>query len=107
VGLTDDQANAVVRLIDGPTAAGPNIPANLRYLLNAWDPIGVARTVSDEYDCLIDPLHSRLSVGTSQAEISDFLRHELADHFGLDPAHTDTDAVADQLIAWWARRKDS
>ena len=29
--------------------------ANLRYLLNQWDPIGVADLVDDEYDCLLAP----------------------------------------------------
>ncbi len=31
-------------------------PANLRFLLNEWDPIGVADLVQDEYDCLIAPV---------------------------------------------------
>ena len=47
--------------------------ANLRYLLNQWDPIGVADLAADEYDSLIAPLWSRLSRGATRAEISEFL----------------------------------
>jgi len=50
-----------------------DVQANLNYLLNEWDPIGVANLVSDEYDCLIAPLISRLSAGNGRAEISEFL----------------------------------
>lgn len=104
-GLTNDQAEGILRHIGGPEAAGQGGDdiQTLTHLLNAWDPIGVADMVSDEYDCMIMPLRSRLAAGRSQAEISDFLRHELADHFGLDPAQYDTDTVANQLIAWWAQ----
>jgi len=35
--------------------------ANLRSLLNQWDPIGVADIVDDEYDCLLAPLWQRLT----------------------------------------------
>src|SRR5262245_39896181 len=35
-GLSDDQANAILRLIGGPGMGGPNIQAELRYLLNTW-----------------------------------------------------------------------
>lgn len=33
---------------------------NLRYLLNQWDPIGVADIVDDEYDCMLVPLWLKL-----------------------------------------------
>lgn len=62
------------------------------------DPIGVADLVSDEYDCLIAPLVSRLNAGDGRAEISEFLWHELEDHFGLDPFRYDVDGMA---TAWW------
>jgi hypothetical protein len=75
---------------------------NLRHLLNEWDPIGVADLAPDEYDCLIGPLLARLSRGADRAQISEFLWHELEDHFGLDPARYDVDAVANRLVAWWA-----
>jgi hypothetical protein len=58
---------------------------NLRFLRNQWDRIGVADLVDDDYDCLLGPLLSRLSKGAGRAEVGEFLRYELADHFGLDP----------------------
>jgi hypothetical protein len=79
-----------------------DVQANLNYLLNEWDPIGVADLVSDEYDCLTAPLLSRLNAGNGRAEISEFLWHELEDHFGLDPYSHDVDGMADRLVAWWA-----
>lgn len=75
---------------------------NLRLILNEWDPIGVAELVDDEYDCLITPLLSKLLAGAGRTTLSEFLRHEIVDHFGLDPRHIDIDSVADRLVAWWA-----
>ena len=74
--------------------------ADLRDLLNEWDPIGVADEVDveDEYDCLLAPLWSRLTRGTTRALLSDYLCSELRDHFGLDPVYYDTDLVADRLL---------
>ena len=77
-------------------------PASLRSLLNEWDPIGVADLVSDEYDCLIAPLLSRLNDRAERSQISEFLWHELEDHFGLDPGHCGVDGLASRLVAWWA-----
>jgi hypothetical protein len=79
-----------------------DLQASLNYLLNEWDPIGVAEHGSDEYDCLIAPLLSRLNAGNGRAEISQFLWYELEDHFGLDPDSHDVDAMANRLVAWWA-----
>lgn len=82
---------------------GPvEIEGNLRYLLNEWDPIGVADLVSDEYDCLIAPLWSKLSTGASRAEISEFLWNELEGHFGLNPYHHREHYGIDRLAAWSA-----
>ena len=75
---------------------------NLRYLLNEWDPIGVATMVSDEYDCLVAPLLSRLISGASPWQISEFLWYELDDHFHLSPEGHDVDGMANRLVAWWA-----
>jgi hypothetical protein len=79
-----------------------DIQANLRYLLNAWDPIGVADVAPDEYDCLIAPLLLKLASGGGRADVSELLWTELEDHFGLDPANYDVDRTANQLVAWWA-----
>lgn len=80
---------------------------NLRYLLNEWDPIGVADLVEDEYDCLIAPLLSRLSAGAGRAEISEFLWYETEDHFGLNPGRLEIDRLANRLVAWWAALNSS
>ena len=72
--------------------------ANLRYLLNQWDPIGVADVVDDEYDCLLAPLWRMLTTGASRAAISEFLWFEVQDHFHLDPSGCNVDRLADQLV---------
>ncbi|WP_344321213.1 hypothetical protein [Streptomyces macrosporus] len=74
---------------------------DLRHLLNEWDPIGVADAVQDEYDCMLAPLLQRLHAGADQTEIGEFLRHELEDHFGLDPLGPGPEALAARVIAWW------
>ncbi|MFD0278848.1 hypothetical protein ACFVHB_33745 [Kitasatospora sp. NPDC127111] len=73
----------------------------LRRLLNAWDPIGVADESPDEYACMLAPVLARLHAGAGQAEVEAFLRHELVDHFGLDPLGLRPDAMAARVIAWW------
>jgi hypothetical protein len=79
-----------------------DLQANLRYLLGEWDPIGVADISPDEYDCLIGPLMSKLAGGAGRVQISEYLWFELGDHFGLDPASCEVDAIANRLVAWWA-----
>jgi hypothetical protein len=82
----------------------PGTPAtenDLRHLLNEWDPIGVADVAQDEYDCMLAPLLQRLRGGADQTEIGEFLRHELEDHFGLDPMGVRPEAMAARVIAWW------
>nr|WTB31736.1 hypothetical protein OG781_21600 [Streptomyces sp. NBC_00830] len=74
---------------------------DLRYLLNEWDPVGVADDVQDEYDCMLAPLFQRLGSGASRTEIGEFLRHELEDHFGLDPLGLRPEAMASRVIDWW------
>jgi hypothetical protein len=73
----------------------------LRRLLNEWDPIGVADDVQDEYDCMLAPLLQQLGSGAGRTEIGEFLRHELEDHFGLDPVGLRPDAVAARVVDWW------
>lgn len=80
----------------------------LRYLLNEWDPIGVYDESldfpPDEYDCLLAPLLTRLARRDSRADLSEYLWHEIEDHFGLDPLRTGTDGFADCLFAWYAAK---
>jgi hypothetical protein len=85
-------------MIDGWTRCRQR---NLRYLLNEWDPIGLAEIAPDEYGCLIGPLCAPTE-WSGRPEISTFLRYELEDHFGLDPERCDVGASADRLVAWWA-----
>ena len=73
---------------------------DLRFLLNEWDPIGVADLVQDEYDCLIGPILTRLTRGAEPAEVREFLWHELKEHFGLSHPY-DVDGMAARLTAWW------
>ncbi|MFC9437113.1 hypothetical protein [Nocardia sp. NPDC057030] len=83
-----------------------DVEGNLRYLLNQWDPIGVADVVEDEYDCLIGPILTRLGAGAGAAVVSEFLWGELENHFGLSPYHHrdhyGVDSLANRLVAWWA-----
>jgi hypothetical protein len=57
----------------GDPAEVEHLQANLRFLLNLWDPIGVADAVDDEYDCLLVPLWHRLTRAASRAEIAEYL----------------------------------
>jgi hypothetical protein len=50
---------------------------------------------------LIAPLLSRLNEGADLAQISEFLRFELEDHFGLDPEQRGSDAFAGKVVAWF------
>lgn len=79
----------------------PSVEDDLRQLLNEWDPIGVADEVRDEYDCMLAPLLQRLRGGAGQTEIGEFLRHELKDHFALDPLGQRPEAMASRVTAWW------
>ncbi|AVV46551.1 hypothetical protein PYK79_23370 [Streptomyces sp. ID05-04B] len=79
----------------------------LRHLLNEWDPIGVADDVQDEYDCMLAPLLQRLRAGADRTEIGDFLKHELEDHFGVDPLGLLPDAMAVRVIDWWTSTGDA
>lgn len=80
----------------------------LRVLLNEWDPIGVfdpddeddGAVPVDEYDCIRDPLISRLLRGDSRYEVAGFLRDELTNHFGLEPWHVTTNII-DRIFNWW------
>jgi hypothetical protein len=80
----------------------------LRCLLNRWDPIGVydesLDLPADEYDCLRGPLLTRLANHDSRADLSEYLWHEIEDHFGLDPLQSGTDAFTDRLLAWYAAK---
>ncbi|WP_432055342.1 hypothetical protein [Streptomyces sp. bgisy022] len=79
----------------------------LRLLLDEWDPVGVADEAPDEYDCLLAPLLHRLGSGADEEQIGRFLRHELEDHFGLDPQALRPEAMAGRVMAWWAAHRST
>ena len=80
--------------------------AELRELLNEWDPVGLFDSVdddgaaADEYDCIRDPLISHLLGGEDRVEVAEFLREEVTGHFGVEPSLVTTDVV-DQIFGWW------
>jgi hypothetical protein len=82
----------------------------LQALLNEWDPIGVydAETnfPADEYDCLYEPLMSRLRIGQDAKELGDFLERELKSHFGLDPRSSRPQDFAQRVVDWYSRRPE-
>jgi len=84
------------------------LQAELRYLLDRWDPVGVYDQALDsppgEYDCLIGPVLSRLVRNVGRADLSEFLRNEVENHFGLDPVEARTDLFADSLLAWYSAK---
>lgn len=82
---------------------------DLRQILNEWDPLGTQEPTEpaneqwlpdDEYDCMRDPLLSRLLRGDNRAEVAAFLRQELQDHFSL-PTWLVTTALIDRIFEWW------
>lgn len=75
----------------------------LRDLLNDWDFVGVFDPAinTDEYDCMIQPLMTRLAAGADTNDIAWFLDGEITGHFGLSPGVVDTIPMAERLTAWW------
>lgn len=86
-----------------------DLQAELRYLLNRWDPIGVydesMNFPPDEYDCMIGPLLGRLAGGDSRVDLSEYLWCEIESYFGLGPVLVGTGAFADCLLAWFAAKQ--
>ena len=81
--------------------------AELRGLLNEWDPIGVTTTPEgprDEYDCLAGPVMRMLESGASHGQIADFLRREVTAHFGLPSEPGDVGSVARRMRKWFQER---
>jgi hypothetical protein len=79
--------------------------AEIRQLLNEWDPIGVmggADSPVDEYDCLAGPLLRLLERNASNEKILNFLSSELEDHFGL--GHYGVDDIAKRSKMWFEER---
>jgi hypothetical protein len=83
--------------------------SELRGLLNEWDFIGVFEPITntDEYDCMIAPLLTRLAAGAESDDIEHFLDEEITGHFGMSPGLVDTRPIAERLTAWWRAPDDS
>jgi hypothetical protein len=74
----------------------------VRDLLFAWDPLGVAdfrEQAEDEYDCVIGPLTGLLRRGATQEESVSFLNDMLLDHFGVSPTAGSLPALTRDLAA--------
>lgn len=50
---------------------------------------------------MLVPLRQRLWGGADQAEIGEFLRHELEDHFGLTPLPAEPETMVARVMSWW------
>jgi hypothetical protein len=82
--------------------------AQLNSFMFEWDPLGVMNDPKwlwprDEYECLARPLLTLLQSGASQAEIENYLRKEIVEHFGLSPEHYDLRAIALRVRRWFDR----
>lgn len=86
--------------------------ADLRGILNEWDPLGVSAVVphgdadwpDDEYDCLRDPILSGLLNGADRSVIAKLLGDELEGHFSL-PSRLVTATILDRIFEWWGSVK--
>jgi len=59
-----------------------NLMKKVAQVLNEWDFLGVADSVSDEYDCMVGPLCTLVLGNASESEIVDYITKELSGHFG-------------------------
>jgi hypothetical protein len=76
----------------------------LNALMCDWDPIGVMADSSwprDEYECLVGPLLTLLQSDATKAGIGDYLRKEVAEHFGLPADRYDFLAIAARVHSWF------
>lgn len=81
-----------------------HLESGLRSLLLEWNPIGPSDIPEDEYDCMIDPLLSKLQAGAGQSEVDAYLRHELVEHFGMSLTQTNPGDAAERIVSWWETR---
>ena len=77
--------------------------AELRSLLNEWDPIGIGDipdAPTDEYDCLLGII-SKLQRGMTERQLSRYLKRKLKHHFGIPPDPHRPAEFAKQVYAWY------
>jgi hypothetical protein len=79
--------------------------AELRDLVNEWDPIGLIELGAprDEYDCLVGPILRHLEANNSVHEIAAFLDRQMVDHFGVSGV-TGSQTFAAKVQAWYVER---
>lgn len=90
---------------EGDSWWGERGQAELRALLNEWDPIGVGAEPDwpgDEYDDLVEPLRARLAAGASAGELSIFLEQYVIEHIGGASDADREERFAARLVEWWA-----
>ena len=83
--------------------------AELRDLINQWDPIGVMDDPAwprDEYDCLVGPVLRHLEAGDKPDVIVAFLTSELTEHFGMDRGAIRPQEFVGCAAVWFADRWD-
>lgn len=75
------------------------VAADLRDLLNDWDPIGVMSlgAPADEYDCMIPHLLVLIERRADADQFAAYLTREMTEHFGLGPV-PDIMLVARRLV---------
>lgn len=75
-------------------------PTGLNDLLNAWDPIGVADLVSDEYASYAPEIVGLLASGADEKEIAKRLAWIVSDRIGLRPDAERERLHAAGIVAW-------
>lgn len=79
--------------------------AELRELVNAWNPIAVEGLPADEYDCLLALLWRNLVHKSDRKLLERFLCDYLEDHFGLPPESSDIPPFVVKILDWYQTRK--
>jgi len=75
----------------------------LNDLLNAWDPIGVAESVSDEYSMYLGGLVALLADGADEAGIAEELTRIVTDRMGLRVDSKREREHAAAMVSWYRR----
>jgi hypothetical protein len=80
------------------------LQGQLREVLLAWDPIGVAGSpeAGTEYDSLMSPLMHQLHQGADAKAIAAWLMNEMRDRWRLSPDPAREVRLAGDLVNWWA-----
>lgn len=74
-----------------------NLMKEVAQVLNEWDFLGVADSVSDEYDCMVGPLCTLVLGNAPESEIVDYITTELSGHFGYDSLSTESLAQVEMV----------